>query len=106
MYSSQPSLFDRRGTIEERFNRFHRDNPYVYSNLCRLARDYRGRYRLRRFGIGMLFEVLRWEVSMQTSDPNFKLNNDFRAHYARLIARQEPDLRDAFELRERREGAA
>ena len=28
-----------------------------------------------------------------------KLNNNFRAHFARLIAEQEPDLRDAFRTR-------
>jgi hypothetical protein len=30
---------------------------------------------------------------------DFKLNNNYRAHYARLIMHQEPDLDGIFELR-------
>lgn len=36
---------------------------------------------------------------MSTSDPDFKLNNSYRAYYARLIMAQEPDLAGLFALR-------
>src|SRR5260370_206694 len=35
---------------------------------------------------------------------SFKSRNDFRAHYARLIMAQEPDLFGVFEIRELRSG--
>jgi hypothetical protein len=50
----------------------------------------------------MLYEVLRWQYFMTTTDPasDFKLNNNYRSRYARLIMVQEIELVDAFEIRE------
>jgi hypothetical protein len=89
------------GSLTEQFIRFHRANPWVYDALVTLARDlvHRGH---RRVGIGMLFEVLRWQYQMRTVGDDFKLNNNFRSRYARLIMGSEPDLADVFETRELR----
>jgi hypothetical protein len=88
-------------TLQEKFEVFHTKNPWVYMVLVKLARDLMARGR-RRIGIGMLFEVLRWQYQMATVDPasDFKLNNNYRSRYARLIMENEPDLADAFEVRE------
>jgi hypothetical protein len=80
------------------FRQFHAANPHVYVHLVRLARRAR-RSGATRVGIGQLFEVLRWRVLLSTTDPDFKLNNNYRAHYARLIMEREADLRGIFELR-------
>jgi len=89
--------------ISNRFNRFHQANPEVYNNLVRLARDFRRRAQNhnRPMGIAMLFEVLRWNyyLSVDLGEEDFKLSNDFRAPYARLIMSQEPDLKDAFKTK-------
>lgn len=87
--------------IGERFARFHAANPHVYDRLVELAREWKRR-RGERVGIGMLFEVLRWEVAMQTSGDEFRLNNDFRSYYARLIMQREGDLAGIFETRRSR----
>jgi hypothetical protein len=49
----------------------------------------------------MLYEVLRWKFFMEdeAGEEEYKLSNDFRACYARLIMDQEADLQDAFNLR-------
>lgn len=86
-------------TIEEAFWRFHQDNPQVYAELVMLARRWRRRGR-RKCGIGMLFEVLRWRSGMRTGGDDFRLNNNYRSYYARLIMLREPDLTGIFELRE------
>lgn len=87
-------------TIDEAFTAFHAANPWVYTALVRLARSLHDRGH-NRVGIGMLFEVLRWNWSLHTIDPtsDYKLNNNLRSRYARLIAEQEADLADVFELR-------
>lgn len=87
-------------TIEEAFLNFHQANPWVYRALVQLARDMVRRGR-RRIGIGMLFEVLRWQWTLGTVDPasDFKLNNNYRSRYARLIMATEHDLGDVFETR-------
>ncbi len=89
---------DSEDALDERFWRFHRDNPAVYRELCRLARLGRGRGR-QRLSIGQLFEVLRWELPVSTNGDEFRLNNSFRSRYARLLER-EPELAGSFELRE------
>ena len=38
--------------------------------------------------------------SVQTTGDDFKINNDFTAHYARLLMREHPALEGFFETRE------
>lgn len=88
-----------RGSIEERFETFHGDNPWVYDSLRLLALDM-VRKGHKRVGLKMLFEVLRWQYARATvSTDGLKLNNDFTSRYARLLAEREPELADAFETR-------
>lgn len=107
----QPTMFDiddwvyvpvtaTAPTIDEAFDLFHTANPWVYDALVRLARDLVAAGR-ERVGIGMLFEVLRWQWALGTADPTseFKLNNNYRSRYARLIMSRETDLDGVFETR-------
>src|SRR4051812_41132956 len=50
----------RTRTIEELFVEFHTANPWVYRELVRLARVAKSNGR-NTWGIGSLFEVLRWK---------------------------------------------
>lgn len=86
-------------TYREKFDKFHEENPHVYTELVNLARLAHERGR-RKFGIKMLFEVVRWNRFIQTNDPSFKLNNNHAPYYARLIMEQEADLAGLFNLRE------
>lgn len=95
---------DEARTATQKFWQFHRANPDVYVQLVRLARQMRARGRAQ-YGIGSLFEVLRWHRALETEGDPFKLNNNWRSRYARLIAAQEPDLSDFFETRQLRSGA-
>lgn len=93
--------------IEVQFLAFHATNPQVYDHLVRLARQALARgvatKSQTRVGIGMLWEVLRWNIYLTTEDPTgWKLNNNYRSRYARLILKQEPDLAGVFEIRELR----
>lgn len=108
----QPTLFEplpplrkpdyqKTDTIEQRFNAFHAANPVVYRELRTMALGIKRR-GTTRYGIAGLFEVLRYRWSLQTSGDSFKLNNNFRALYARLLMDNEPELVDFFEVRERR----
>lgn len=89
---------DQRLPLHIRFALFHAANPHVYDHLVRLARQGK-RSGAARLGIGQLFEVLRWRYMLATRGDEFKLNNDYRAPYARLIMEREPDLDGVFELR-------
>jgi hypothetical protein len=100
-----PSAYDDAPdgcSLQARFEEFHRDNPHVYAELVKLARRARGR-GVERLGIKMLWEVLRWQLQIETYHPGqneFRLNNNFHSLYARLLMEENPELRDLFETRE------
>ena len=90
-------------SIESRFEAFHARNPGVYAKLVNLAYRARNLDHQRRIGIGMLFEVLRWEwtlLGLPDDAEEFKLNNNYRSRYARLIMADHPQLDGLFEIRE------
>ena len=87
--------------IEREFWEFHNKHPEVYHQLTRLARQWRANGRAK-LGIATIYEVLRWNSHVnQERDGGFKLNNNHKALYARLIMEREPDLDGVFETRER-----
>jgi len=94
------SKSEMRSTIQEDFRQFHHDNPWVFDKLVDMTRDLHQKGR-KRFGIGMLWEVLRWNVAMGTItvDDNFKLNNNYRSRYVRLIIEKYPQYDCMFECR-------
>ncbi|UQA93681.1 hypothetical protein [Streptomyces halobius] len=88
-------------SIQERFESFHQLNPWILEQLEALAADCAER-GLRRIGIGMLFEVLRWQYGRATQGEPFKLNNDFRSRYVRSMLDRHPEWTSLFETRELR----
>ncbi|MEU0722892.1 hypothetical protein [Streptomyces sp. NPDC006140] len=85
-------------TIQAQFEAFHRLNPWVLRALERLTADYLER-GATRVGIGMLFEVLRWRYATVTEGDEFRLNNNFRSRYVRLLIERHPQWAHVFEVR-------
>ena len=79
------------------FWEFHRKNPMVYAELKSLAKRALARGH-KVSGIGFLAELYRWEKRTMYFD-EFKLNNNHKACYARLLMSKEPELRGMFRLR-------
>lgn len=91
----------REDRIEREFKDFNQEHPEVYAQLVKLARTWQAN-GTAKLGIATLFEVLRWNSHLNPNHHGgYKLNNNYRALYARLIMDQEPDLKGIFELRER-----
>jgi hypothetical protein len=90
--------------LEHRFWQFHTNNPKVYRHLVTFARQWRIKFGPdAKLGIKSLFERVRWEVCLSTTnDPNFKLNNNHTAFYARLIMDRNAELAGIFNLRKQR----
>lgn len=91
--------------LEERvvasFWSFNARHPQVYGLFKKYALEAKRAGR-SRFGIGMIAERVRWFVSVEstgTGDEDFKLNNNLRSCYARLLMIREPELDGLFELR-------
>lgn len=96
---TQMPLIEVETRLEAEFQAFHAANPHVYDKLVKMTRQAQARGH-RQIGISMLFEVLRWESLITTTDTDYKLNNNYRSRYARLIMKLNPDLDGIFELRE------
>ncbi|MFG2143691.1 hypothetical protein ACGFRG_05760 [Streptomyces sp. NPDC048696] len=93
-----PEPSSGRLSIQERFEAFHQLNPWILDKLEVLAADFVDRGG-RRVGIGMLFEVLRWQYGMATRGEPWRLNNDFRSRYVRRLLDRRPEWCSLFETR-------
>lgn len=96
-FAVQEPEYMEGATTEQRFAAFHALNPHVLDALVRLCLDVWQRGR-KRWSINGAFEVLRWS-SLRTQGDDFRLNNNFRAYYARLIPAVEPRLDGFFAVR-------
>lgn len=90
--------------LEARFLEFHHANPHVYRALVEMSYEWLAAGHSSG-SIAMFFEVLRWRVGITTSGEQFVLNNSYRSRYARLIAANEPALREFFNTRQLRNEA-
>lgn len=96
-----PSPPDPERTIDEVFAAFHQANPHVYTEIERRALALQ-RVGAVRVGIGAIVEAMRYDYALRTEGDDYKLNNNFRSRYARLLVADHPELRDVVELRELR----
>ena len=95
---SRSTLRQLRPTIAERFESYVREHPEVYELLVKLSRDVKARGK-SHYSMKAVFERARWHYHIEKGDESFVLNNDFTAHFSRLIEEREEDLRDFFEKR-------
>jgi len=83
-------------TIQTEFDKYHANNPHVYDLLVQLARKVKARGR-KHYSIASLFEQVRWHFNFEVdTDDGFKISNNHRSRYARLIMEREPDLKGFF----------
>ncbi|MEU5389183.1 hypothetical protein [Kitasatospora cineracea] len=95
----QPPVGDARQSIQERFEQFHALNPWVLADLERLTAECI-EAKFPRISLGMLFELVRYSYGRATlSADDFRLNNDFRSRYARMLIEQHPEWAGYFEVR-------
>ncbi|GAA3371164.1 hypothetical protein GCM10020367_20720 [Streptomyces sannanensis] len=85
-------------SIQAQFEAFHHLNPWVLRHLESLTRDAIAK-GFTRIGIGMLFELLRYRYGEATRGDEFRLNNNYRSRYVRLIVDRHPEWSGLFELR-------
>ena len=86
-------------TIKEAFTKFHLENPQIYK-LFKVYFNYlHHRKGWQRVSAKLIIERVRAEVLVETSDPEFKINNNFTTHYARLFVKENPQYEKCFEFR-------
>lgn len=90
--------YEKGMNMREKFLAFHEANPQVARRIAKMALDLQ-RKGFRVYGIAALFEVMRFDYNLTTDGDPFKLNNNYRAFYARLIMDKMPKLDGFFRTR-------
>lgn len=83
--------------VLQRFKQFHLANPEVYEEFKRLANQMKRTGR-KQYSAETIINVMRWHFEIKSTD-TFKLNNDFKPLYARLLAWECPEFSEFFEFR-------
>jgi hypothetical protein len=94
------SLFpdDPSNPLVAAFEKFHAENPKVYELFSKFALQAIAAGRTR-FGARMIWNRIRWYTAVETSDPDFKLNDHHSPYYARMFMRDHPRYEGFFETR-------
>jgi hypothetical protein len=91
---------DRYEEIRQQVINFNRQNPDVWKLFCKFTfeRIDRG---FKNYSVNAIFERIRWEKDAGGDGvTSFKLNNNYRAFYARAFMRKYPQHDGFFRTRE------
>jgi hypothetical protein len=90
---------------EHRFWIFHTRNPHVLEEAKTLAYAYKAEGH-KLLAINFIMELVRWVLKTPAyGDAPFRIKNDHRPFYSRLIMREEPELAGFFRIRRLRNPA-
>lgn len=78
--------------LAERFEEYHAANPHIFELLVKYTRHLIESGRTG-YGINGVFERIRWHMDVETKDPDgYKMNNNYRAKYVRLLESEYPEF--------------
>lgn len=85
--------------LQLKFLEYHEARPEVYGYL----RDFMFQAKKsgrKTYPINGLFERVRWHMDVETKDGDgYKMNNNYRSRYARMLMRDYPEFAGFFEIR-------
>jgi hypothetical protein len=94
---------ERMNLLEQKAQDFHHLNPLIFDELVEVCLDAQSAGQ-DRWSINAAFEVVRYNHLIKTQGDIYKLNNNFRAYYARWIMKRVPLLEDFFVIRKVQKG--
>lgn len=84
---------------EVRAERFIKQHPEVWQNFVRFCEEAR-KAGHTRMGVDVVFGRMRWETMMKTKDEEgYKMNNDYKAPFARKLMKERPEFDGFFVTR-------
>lgn len=95
----QLDLFKK--TRFEAWKEFHAENPHVWVRFREMAIElYDAGHR--KISARMIWECLRRERMLITTNANYKFNNDLTGYYSRLLSQTDSRFETVFEFRDSR----
>jgi len=86
-------------SIEQAFSEFHKENPHIYEYFKDYFQLLHIRKGIKKVSSKLIINRIRWEVTIKTTSTDYKINDAFTAHYARLFVKDYPQYIDCFEFR-------
>lgn len=80
---------------------FRKSNPHIWSTFVDLVRETAEAPGGNKFGVEMIWNVMRWKHHMTGEDgTKFKLNNNYKSFFARWFMEEYPQYGEIFETRD------
>jgi len=77
---------------------FESQNPDIYRYFVRFTFEVIKTGRTN-YSVNAIFERIRWHTEIETRGSDFKLNNNYRAYYARMFMHEYPTFSGFFNTR-------
>lgn len=95
----EQSNFDFDTDLQKKWKQFHQDNPEVWRLFVRFTFDaINAGYN--HYSVASVIERIRWHTAIDTKGDTFKINNNWKAYYARYFHEQFPKHDGFFRTRE------
>lgn len=86
-------------TIQDKFEKFHQENPRIFVLFVHYAKLLKKK-GFTTYSAKAIFEQVRWHMSVRVKNGKpYKLNNNYTSRYARLLTETHPAFTDFFESR-------
>tara|TARA_R110000772_G_scaffold18057_1_gene50405 strand:+ start:155 stop:520 length:366 start_codon:yes stop_codon:yes gene_type:complete len=85
---------------QENFKIYHFDNPKIYEMFEHFALQIASKKSY--FSAKCIFHRIRWETAMTGIDDDYKIDDGWISHYARLFMDKHPRHKNFFQTRTRR----
>jgi hypothetical protein len=81
------------------FKKYHEENPQVWEAFKEYSLISKNEKYFKNYSAAAIFEIIRWETEVRARD-KFKVNNNFKADYARKMMNDYPEFEGFFRIRE------
>lgn len=92
------ALDTRADLIRREFEKFHHEHPEVWRYFVHFTMN-RIDNGFKHYSADAIIHRVRWEIDIKTSHGDFKINNNFVAHYARRFHDRFPRYAGFFRTR-------
>lgn len=80
------------------FKTYDNENPHIWLKFVEIAKEAKKK-GFKRYSANGIFEILRWQTKESGND-RFKINNNYRADYARKMEETFVEFKGFFETRQ------
>ena len=81
------------------FEQYHKDNPQIWQAFVHYAVQTKAK-GFKNYSANGIFEIIRWQTGIKDGNDGFKVNNTYRADYARKMMAEMPEFEGFFRTRE------